>query len=87
MGKGETIRRTQDAHASPRMKYDQVIVAADYNLSARGQREFEIHVVLGIAALGDTYGWFKPDGLVTENRQDKLMALGRNGTCESRAAK
>ena len=87
MGKRETIRRTQDAHTLPRVKYDQVIMAADCNLSARGEREFEIHVVIGIAAVGDTYGRFKPDGLAMENRQDKLMALARNGACESRAAK
>ena len=87
MRKGEIICRTQDAHAAPRVKYDQIIVAADNNLSARGERAFEIHVVLWIAAVGDTYRWFEPDGLAAKNRQYKVMALARNGARESRAAK
>ena len=52
-GLREVFRRPEDANSAPRIEDEQVGVAADDHCCTGGEGEFEVLVILGVAAVRD----------------------------------
>jgi hypothetical protein len=71
---------------APGVEHEQIIVAADDDLSTGCERELQILFVLRIAAVGYPHRWFKPDGRPPKNFEEALTSRERDRAREFRAA-
>lgn len=77
-GSGEIVRRTQDAHATPRVEDEEIIVTADDRLCSCRERELQILVILWITAIGDPHYRREPDGGAPQYFHHTLTSRERN---------
>lgn len=68
------------------MEDEEVVVAADDRVGTGRQREFEVFVVVGITAIGDTLGRIEPNRSVTERIEKRVASPGRYQAHEFRSA-
>jgi len=68
----------------PRVKDEEIVIAADDGLGAGGEGKLQILVVLCIAAIGYPHDGIEPDGSISQNSQQTVATRERNGAREFR---
>jgi|SRR5580700_40114 hypothetical protein len=82
--KSQIVGRHQEADAAPGMQYEQIIVAGDDSLCPGRECEFQVLIVLWIAAVGYGRSRVEPDSGVAKNSQKLVPALERDAASEFR---
>lgn len=72
----EEFARPKDPDASPRIKFKQVVVAGDEEIRSDSRCEFEIDVILAVAAIRDNKPGFDPHRRIREEMQ-YLLAVSQ----------
>jgi hypothetical protein len=60
-GKGDIVRRTQDAHTAPGVKHKQIVIATDDGPGSSRESQLPILVVLWFSAIGYVHRRLEPD--------------------------